>query len=61
MVLCSPRAVQSRFVADEIRHFKEIGKSSRILALMIDGEPNARTIRRNLSAWVPPPNVFPSR
>lgn len=41
VVLCSPRAVQSRFVADEIRHFKEIGKSSRILALMIDGEPNA--------------------
>ncbi|MEO5917567.1 MAG: toll/interleukin-1 receptor domain-containing protein [Luteolibacter sp.] len=41
VVLCSPRAVQSRFVADEIRHFKEIGKSNRILALMIDGEPNA--------------------
>jgi hypothetical protein len=41
VVLCSPRAVQSRFVADEIRFFKEIGKSGRILALMIDGEPNA--------------------
>ena len=41
VVLCSPRAVQSRFVADEIRHFKELGKSERILALMIDGEPNA--------------------
>ncbi|MES2659738.1 MAG: toll/interleukin-1 receptor domain-containing protein [Verrucomicrobiota bacterium] len=41
VVICSPRAVQSRFVADEIRHFKEIGKSNRILALMIDGEPNA--------------------
>ncbi|GAA5122649.1 TIR domain-containing protein [Luteolibacter yonseiensis] len=41
VVLCSPRAVQSRFVADEIRYFKEIGKSSRILALIIDGEPNA--------------------
>lgn len=41
VVLCSPRAVQSRFVADEIRYFKEIGKSGRILALMIDGEPNA--------------------
>ena len=41
VVLCSPRAVQSRFVADEIRYFKEIGKSNRILALMIDGEPNA--------------------
>lgn len=41
VVICSPRAVQSRFVADEIRHFKEIGRSNRILALMIDGEPNA--------------------
>ena len=41
VVLCSPRAVQSRFVADEIRYFKEIGKSHSMLALMIDGEPNA--------------------
>ena len=41
VVLCSPRAVESRFVADEIRYFKELGKAGRILALMIDGEPNA--------------------
>ncbi len=41
VVLCSPRAVQSRFVADEIRYFKEQGRSDRMLALMIDGEPNA--------------------
>jgi WD40 repeat protein len=41
VVLCSPRAVESRFVADEIRYFKELGKADRILALMIDGEPNA--------------------
>lgn len=41
VVICSPRAVQSRFVADEIRHFKELGKCGRILALIIDGEPNA--------------------
>ena len=40
VVLCSPRAVESRFVADEIRYFKTLGKD-RILALMIDGEPNA--------------------
>ena len=40
-VLCSPRAVESRFVADEIRYFKELGKADRILALMVDGEPNA--------------------
>ena len=41
VVLCSPRSVDSQFVADEIRYFKELGKSERILALMIDGEPNA--------------------
>lgn len=41
VVLCSPRAVESRFVADEIRFFKELGKAGHILALMIDGEPNA--------------------
>ncbi|HXE43105.1 MAG TPA: toll/interleukin-1 receptor domain-containing protein, partial [Candidatus Baltobacteraceae bacterium] len=41
VVICSPGAVQSKYVADEIRYFKQIGKSSRILALMIEGEPNA--------------------
>src|SRR5260370_15356217 len=41
VVICSPRAAQSRFVAEEIRYFKELGKADRILALMIDGEPNA--------------------
>lgn len=40
VVICSPRASESRFVAEEIRYFKEQGKSDRILALMIDGEPN---------------------
>jgi hypothetical protein len=41
VVLCSPRAAKSRFVADEIRYFKELGKSDRIIALIVDGEPNA--------------------
>lgn len=40
VVLCSPRAVQSRYVAEEIRYFKNLGRSGRVLALMIDGEPN---------------------
>lgn len=40
VVLCSPRACQSRFVDDEIRTFKELGRSDRVLALLIDGEPN---------------------
>lgn len=41
VVLCSPQAVQSRFVADEILRFKQLGKSDRILAAIIEGEPNA--------------------
>lgn len=40
VVICSPRAAESRFVAEEIRYFKKLGNSDRILALMIDGEPN---------------------
>jgi WD40 repeat protein len=40
VVICSPRAAESRFVTEEIRYFKELGNSDRILALMIDGEPN---------------------
>ncbi len=41
VVLCSPQAVQSRFVADEILRFKQLGKQGRILAAIIEGEPNA--------------------
>lgn len=41
IVLCSPNAVASTYVADEIRYFKKLGHSDRIIAAMIDGEPNA--------------------
>ncbi|MGC0120028.1 TIR domain-containing protein [Pseudoalteromonas piscicida] len=41
IVLCSPRAVSSTYVADEIDYFKKLGGSDRIIAAMIDGEPNA--------------------
>ena len=40
VVLCSPRAVASTYVADEIDYFKKLGGSDRIIAAMIDGEPN---------------------
>ncbi|MDM7861259.1 TIR domain-containing protein [Alteromonas sp. ASW11-36] len=40
IVLCSPRARASTFVAEEIRYFKRLGRSDRIIAAMIDGEPN---------------------
>lgn len=41
IVLCSPRAVASTYVADEIAYFKKLGHSERIIAALIDGEPNA--------------------
>jgi hypothetical protein len=40
IVLCSPRAVASTYVADEIDYFKKLGHSNRIIAAIIDGEPN---------------------
>jgi len=41
IVLCSPSAVKSRWVNEEIRLFKKMGKGDRILCLIIDGEPMA--------------------
>ncbi len=59
VVICSPRAAKSRFVADEIRHFKEIGKSDRILALMIDGEPDASEDPSKRETFGPGAECFP--
>ena len=41
IVLCSPHAVKSRWVNEEIRLFKQMGKGDRILCLILDGEPMA--------------------
>jgi len=40
LVLCSRAAAKSKYVNEEIRHFKQLGKSNRILALIVDGEPH---------------------
>lgn len=50
VVLCSPRAVQSKYVADEIDYFKKLGRSDRVMAAMIDGEPNASWDEGKLSS-----------
>ena len=42
VVVCSPRAAQSRWVNEEIRFFKALGRDQQILCLIVDGEPNAR-------------------
>ena len=41
LVVCSPHAAASRWVAEEIRSFARLGREDRVLALLVDGEPNA--------------------
>ena len=41
IVICSPRAALSRWVNQEILDYKRLGRENRILALIVDGEPNA--------------------
>lgn len=41
IVICSTRAARSRWVNQEILQFKQQGKSDRIIALIVDGVPNA--------------------
>jgi hypothetical protein len=41
IVVCSPRAKQSRWIDAEITYFKQLGRADRVLALLIDGEPSS--------------------
>ena len=41
IVICSPRAAGSRWVNEEIRYFKSLGRAQQVLALIVDGEPHA--------------------
>lgn len=41
IVICSPRAAQSRWTNEEILTFKRLGRADRIFALIVDGEPGA--------------------
>jgi len=60
VVLCSPRAVQSRYVAEEILLFKQGGKSDRIMAALLDGEPNAsRDETKSAEECFPKPLMHP--
>jgi tetratricopeptide (TPR) repeat protein len=40
IVLCSPDAARSKYVNEEIRHFKSIGDADHIIPVIVDGEPN---------------------
>jgi tetratricopeptide (TPR) repeat protein len=41
IVVCSPAAARSRWVSEEIRSFKALGRGARILCLIVGGEPDA--------------------
>jgi WD40 repeat protein len=41
IVVCSPNGAASRWVNEEIRAFKAMGREDRVLAVIVDGEPNA--------------------
>lgn len=41
IVICSPRSAVSRYVNEEVRYFKQLGRADQIFAVIVDGEPNA--------------------
>lgn len=41
IVVCSPTAARSRWVNEEVRSFKALGRGQRIICLVVDGEPCA--------------------
>ncbi|MDE2258559.1 MAG: toll/interleukin-1 receptor domain-containing protein, partial [Xanthomonadaceae bacterium] len=41
IVICSPAAAASRWVDEEVRAYKRMGRGERIFCLIVDGEPNA--------------------
>ena len=42
IVICSPRSAASKWVNEEVLAFKRMGRSNRILAIIVAGEPNAK-------------------
>lgn len=41
IVICSPHAAVSKWVNEEVKTFKALGRQDQILCLILDGEPNA--------------------
>jgi hypothetical protein len=40
IVICPPNSAQSKYVNEEIRRFKALGRDNYIIPVIIDGEPN---------------------
>ncbi len=45
LVICSRKAAQSRWVNEEIKTYKRLGREQRIFALIVDGEPGVARLR----------------
>ncbi len=41
IVICSPKSAVSKWVNEEVKTYKALGRGDHVLCLMIDGEPNA--------------------
>lgn len=46
IVIASPRSAQSRYVNEEVRYFRSLGRGHRIMTLIVDGEPNVQLAPR---------------
>lgn len=46
IVVCSPHAARSRWVNEEVLHFKRTGRADKIFAVIVGGEPNAVRVER---------------
>ena len=41
VLICSPASARSRWVNEEVRYFRQLGREERILALIVDGDPGS--------------------
>jgi len=60
VVLCSRASARSGWVNKEISDFKALGKGNRILALILDGEPNSTSKGNPEDECFPPELRYPS-
>jgi len=53
IVICSPASARSKWVNEEIRQFKLMHGANKVLALIVDGVPNATADTINLECFAP--------
>lgn len=58
IVVCSPASARSRWVNEEVRHFKQLGRQGRILPIIVAGEPRASAGAEDETSCFPPALVY---